>query len=280
MTKQQKMPPMTPQQKKVIEKMEEIEHKIAFFSGKGGVGKSFVTANIASTLAQNEGVKVSVFDSDFHGPTMPKMLGVEERGFEIVGNTIRPPKSSQGISVVSIAFLLQSRQDAVIWRGPIKMGAMEQLLANVEWSGTDFLLFDLPPGTGDEALNVVHLLPKLDGFVVVTIPTAVSEASVAKSVTFARKVNAKVLGVIENMSGFHCPKCGEQYEVFPGDAGEQISKAMEVPLLGRIPLDHRVSKTSDMGVPVVLEYPESPASKTLREITRRILNRIGESINE
>jgi ATP-binding protein involved in chromosome partitioning len=265
---------MTPQQKKVVDKMQDIEHKIAFFSGKGGDGKSFVTANVAAVLAEKEGTQISVFDSDFHGPTIPKMLGVDDRGFEIVGDTIKLPESALGVKVASIAFLLRSSTDAVIWRGPIKMGAMEQLLANVDWSGTEYLLFDLPPGTGDEALNVVQLIPKLDGFVSVTIPTEVSGGSVSKSVTFARKVKARVLGVIENMSGFECPKCGERVDIFAGNAGEEISDAMDVPLLGKIPLDPRVAEASDLGVPVISKYPDAPVSKAIRRVSEKILDQL------
>lgn len=265
------MKQMAERQKKIIENMNKIKYKISVFSGKGGVGKSVVTANLAAAIAGLDQGGVGILDSDFTGPSIPKMMGLDRSQLEVVGGRLIPPQGAAGVKVVSMAFLLPEEKTPVIWRGPIKKIALEQLLSSVDWQGIDYLIFDLPPGTGDEALNIMQVLPGFDGFIVVTVPTEISRASVSKSIGFARKMHAKVLGVIENMSGHVCPHCGNDNEIFVGSGGELLATEMKVPLLGKIPLDHRLSETSDQGVPMVLKYPDALASTRLVDIAERIV---------
>lgn len=262
---------MAERQKKIIQNMSKIKYKISVFSGKGGVGKSLIAANLATAIAHLDQGGVGILDSDFTGPSIPKMMGVDGSQLDVIGDRLIPVQGAAGVKVVSMAFLLPEEKTPVIWRGPIKKTALEQLLSSVDWQGIDYLIFDLPPGTGDEALNIMQVLPGFDGFVVVTVPTEISRASVSKSIGFARKMHAKVLGVIENMSGYVCPHCGNDNEIFVGRGGELLATEMKVPLLGTIPLDHRLSETSDQGVPMVLKYPDALASTRLVDIAERIV---------
>ncbi len=217
-------------------------------SGKGGVGKSTVTANLAAVLAKR-GYSVGVFDYDFHGPAMARMLGVLGQTLQAFPLGIFPATGVLGIKVVSLAFLLPDERTPVIWRGPLKAKALVELMSSVVWGELDFLLFDLPPGTGDEALNIAQNIPEVDGAIVVTIPSVVSAVAVEKSAEFCKQLNIPLLGVVENMSYFKCPQCGLVTEIFGRGAGEKIAKEMGVPFLGRIPLDPRICEASDEGVP-------------------------------
>jgi len=203
---------------RIAENMKSIRYKIGVISGKGGVGKSTVTANLAVALAL-EGYRVAVFDSDFHGPSIPKMLGVEDA-------TILPVTGPYGIKIVSILYLLPEKTEAVIWRGPLKKKFFDDLAMYTQWGELDFLLFDLPPGTGDEALNLAQSIKDLAGVIAVTQPTEVSALAVAKSINFARKTNIRVLGVVENMSYFVCGD-GKKYKIFSGDGGVEVLEGGE-----------------------------------------------------
>lgn len=259
----------------IKQRMDKIKHKIAIISGKGGVGKSLVTANLAIGLARNgRKGKVAILDADLTGPCIPKMLGLKGRRLNSGPAGILPSIGPEDIRVVSMDFLLPSDDAPVIWRGPIKMGAIRQFLEEVAWGNMDYLLVDLPPGTGDESLSILQLLPEMDGVVIVTIPSEVSQAVVKKAVTFARKMNVPILGIVENMSGMVCPHCGELIEVFSKGGGARVSDEMGVELLGSIPLDPQVAADSDKGVSFIVEHPDSLASEEFMKIIRKIEEKV------
>jgi len=256
-------------------RMGKIKHKIAIISGKGGVGKSLVTVNLATGLAKNgrEG-KVAIFDADLTGPCVPKMMGIKSDKLIAGPPGIFPAVGDEGVKVVSMALLLPSVESPVIWRGPLKMGAIRQFLGEVAWGPLDFLLVDLPPGTGDESLSVLQLLPEMDGVVIVTIPSEVSQEIVKKAVTFARKMNVPIFGIVENMSGLVCPHCGETINVFGEGGGKKVAQDMGLEFLGSIPMDPKISADSDEGTPFVIRHPDSPASKAFGEIIEKIEEKV------
>ena len=256
-------------------RMGKIKHKIAIISGKGGVGKSLVTVNLAALLAKDgrEG-KVAIFDADLTGPCVPKMMGLKSEKLMAGPPGIFPAVGAEGIKVISMALFLPSEDSPVIWRGPLKMGAIRQFLGEVAWGPLDYLLVDLPPGTGDESLSVLQLLPEMDGVVIVTIPSEVSQSVVKKAITFARKMGVPIFGVVENMGGMVCPHCGETIEVFSKGGGERVAKEMDVEFLGSIPLDPRISADSDEGTPFILRHPDSPASKEFMRIVEKIEEKV------
>lgn len=252
-------------------KMSKIKHKIAVISGKGGVGKSTVTVNLAMAFATHGYANsIGILDADITGPCIPKILGVKGQKLQAGPPGIFPATGPLGMKVVSMDFLLPSDEAPVIWRGPLKMKAIQQFLSDITWGELDFLFIDLPPGTGDEPLSVMQLLPNMDGVVIVTIPSEVSQIVVKKAVTFARRLNVPVIGIIENMSGFVCPKCGEKVDIFKAGGGEKIAKDLVIPFLGIIPIDPEICKDSDKGLPFIIEHPDSPASKAFMEIVGKV----------
>ncbi|MCW3992008.1 MAG: Mrp/NBP35 family ATP-binding protein [Candidatus Bathyarchaeota archaeon] len=252
-------------------RMDKVRHKIAVISGKGGVGKTLVTVNLAMALAiQGRNGRVGVLDADIHGPCVPKMLGMKGSRLQAGPPGVFPALGPLNIKVASMDFLLPSDDSPVIWRGPLKMGAIRQFLSEIVWGGLEYLLVDLPPGTGDEALSVLQLLPELDGVVIVTIPSEVSQGVVKKAITFARKMGAPVIGVVENMGDLVCPHCGGRIDVFSSGGGERVAAEMEVPLLGTIPLDPRICRDSDAGTPFIVEHRDSPAAKAFDGIVEKI----------
>ena len=264
------------QEKELIKlRMGKIKHKIAIISGKGGVGKSLVTVNLAALLAKDgrEG-RVAIFDADLTGPCVPKMMGLKGEKLMAGPPGIFPAVGAEGVKVISMALFLPSDDSPVIWRGPLKMGAIRQFLGEVAWGPLDYLLVDLPPGTGDESLSVLQLLPEMDGVVIVTIPSEVSQSVVKKAITFARKMGVPIFGVVENMSGMVCPHCGETIEVFSKGGGERVAEEMDVEFLGSIPLDPRISADSDEGTPFILRHPDSPASKEFMRIVEKIEEKV------
>ncbi|MDI6847390.1 MAG: Mrp/NBP35 family ATP-binding protein [Candidatus Bathyarchaeia archaeon] len=251
--------------------MSKIRHKIAVISGKGGVGKSTVTVNLAVAFTMHgHANSVGILDADIHGPSVPKILGLTGQRLQAGPPGVFPVLSSLGIKVVSMDFLLPDENSAVIWRGPLKMTAIRQFLSDIVWGDLDFLFIDLPPGTGDEPLSVAQLLPEMDGVVIVTIPSEVSQIVIRKAVTFARKLGMPVIGIIENMSGFVCPKCGAKIDIFMSGGGQKIAKELNVPFLGSIPIDQKVCEDSDRGVPFIVEHADSQASKAFMEIVKKI----------
>lgn len=258
-------------------RMGRIEHKIAVISGKGGVGKSLVTVNLAAGLAMNgRADEVAILDADLTGPCVPKMLGLKGERLGVSPAGMFPVTADVGVKVVSMDFLLPTEESPVIWRGPLKMSAIRQFLANVAWGPLEFLLIDLPPGTGDESLSILQLLPEMDGVVIVTIPSEVSQSVVKKAITFARKMNVPIFGIVENMSGMVCPHCGEVVDVFSRGGGRKVADEMGVEFLGSIPLDPRVSADSDEGVPFIRKHPDLPASQAFMKVVEKIEKKVRE----
>ncbi|HLN44306.1 MAG TPA: Mrp/NBP35 family ATP-binding protein [Candidatus Sulfotelmatobacter sp.] len=257
------------QQETLRLRMRQIKHKVAVLSGKGGVGKSTVTVNLAAASAKT-GHKVGLLDADIHGPSVPRLLGIVGEQVKIGPPGAFPVVGPLGMKVVSIDFFLPEERTPTIWRGPLKMRAIRQLLTDVVWGELDVLFIDLPPGTGDEVLSIAQLVPDLDGAVIVTIPGELSKAVVAKAITFTERMSMPVIGVVENMSGYICPSCGEKVEIFQGGLGEALAKERGVPFLGKIPVDPKVSGSSDRGIPFVIEQPDSPASKAFLEVVEKV----------
>jgi len=251
------------------QRMTRIRHKIIVLSGKGGVGKSTVAANLAVALVR-AGKKVGLLDVDIHGPSIPRLLGLEGEVPQIQGNAIFPVVVGKGLRVMSIGFLLH-HDDAVIWRGPLKMRAIKQFLEDVEWGELDVLVIDAPPGTGDEPLSVAQLIPDATGAIVVTTPQELSLIDVRKCISFCRQLNLPVLGVIENMSGFVCPKCGETTNIFKTGGGKSMAKEMGVPFLGRIPIEPEIAEAGDAGKPYVEHFDNTPTAKVFAEVINPIL---------
>jgi len=253
----------------IEERLIRIRHKIIVLSGKGGVGKSTVAANLAVSLSL-AGKRVGLLDVDIHGPSIPKMLRLDGAGVQVKDEMIQPVEKA-GLKVMSIGFLLRDCDDAVIWRGPMKMGVIKQFLKDVDWGDLDYLVIDSPPGTGDEPLSVCQLVKKPDGAVVVTTPQDVATADVRKSINFCRQLRLPVLGVVENMSGFVCPKCGTVTDIFKAGGGERMAADMGVPFLGRIPIDPAIGDACDAGKPFVYHYSRTETAKAFERVVTPIL---------
>ncbi len=251
------------------EKLRRIKHKIVVMSGKGGVGKSTVAVNLATALLQ-AGNRVGLLDVDIHGPSIPTMLGLEN---ERLGGTEQglSPVDLDGLKVVSLGFLLSSPDQAVIWRGPMKIGVIRQFLEEVDWGELDYLIIDCPPGTGDEPLSICQLIGQLDGAVIVTTPQRVATVDVRKSISFCRQIKLPIIGIVENMSGFVCPKCGEVTQILPTGGGRGMADDMGVPFLGAIPLDPLVAQAGDNGKAFLRYYADSPSAKIMQEMIKPIL---------
>ena len=259
------------QEQKLRAKMSKVRHKIAVISGKGGVGKSTVAVNLAVALAMHgHADHIGILDADIHGPSVPRMLGLTGQRLRVGPSGAFPASGTLGIKVVSMDFLLPDENAPVIWRGPLKMTAIRQFLSEIVWGDLDILLIDLPPGTGDEPLSIAQLLPEMDGVVIVTIPSKVSQVVVKKSVTFARQLGMPIIGVIENMSGFICPHCGKKSDIFESGGGRKIAEELNIAFLGSIPIDQEICEDADRGEPFIVEHPNSRASKSFMEIVREI----------
>ena len=256
----------------LVDRMSRIRKKIIVMSGKGGVGKSTVAVNLASSLSRS-GRKVGLLDVDIHGPSLPTMLGIEGQRIS-GGEGGMLPIEKDRIKAMSIGLFLQSQDDAVIWRGPRKNGAIRQLLAEVAWGDLDYLIIDSPPGTGDEPLSVCQLIGSLDGAVIVTTPQRVAAVDVRKSITFCRQLDVPILGVIENMSGFVCPKCGELARIFSSGGGKETAENMGVDFLGSVPIDSGVAESGDCGRPLVMLYPDSRPAMAFREIASAVEDKV------
>ena len=252
-------------------RLSRIKHKIMVLSGKGGVGKSTVAVNLAVALAM-EGWKTGLLDVDFHGPSVPMLLHLKGELFKAAdGDGILPVESGYGIKVVSLGFFLGHSDEAVIWRGPMKMGVIKQLLTDVQWGDLDYLVVDFPPGTGDEPLSIAQLIPESDGAVIVTTPQDLSLQDVRKSINFCRQLKIPVLGVIENMSGLVCPHCQKMIDVFKSGGGEAMAKEMGVPFLGRIPMDPQIVGGGDEGNPFVYHHRETESTQAFIRAIQPVL---------
>ena len=253
-----------------------VKNIVLVMSGKGGVGKSSVATNLAMALTRT-GYRVGLLDADIYGPSIPTMLGVGGRPVSLDGKTIEP-LARFGLKLMSIGFLLEDAKAAVIWRGPMLHGALQQFMKDVAWGELDFLVMDLPPGTGDVALTLSQRV-KATGAVMVTTPQAVATDDVYKAVSMCRKVNISVLGVVENMSWF-VDSAGVRHELFGRGGGQAVADFAEVPLLGQVPLEPTVREWGDKGTPVVQAAPDNEASKAFVAIAERVVERCEEANDE
>ena len=259
---------------KVKDNLNKIKYKIVVMSGKGGVGKSTVSANLAIALSE-KGYKVGILDSDFHGPSIPKMLGIEEEKPMAEQDSINPVSVNTNLKVMSTAFLLSEKDTPIIWRGPLKMGVVKQFIGQVNWGKLDYLIIDLPPGTGDEPLSISQLIPDSDGAIVVTTPQDVALVSVRKSINFVKKMGFDVIGIIENMSGFACPHCGKPIDIFKQGGGRKASEDFKVPFLGKVPIDPKIVMSGDSGEAYLYKNPNSEAGKSFEKIVGKIEKIVG-----
>lgn len=241
-----------------------VKYKIAILSGKGGVGKTAATVNLAAAL-RNVGHHVGIFDADLHGPSVPKMLGIKKEAKLDGAFWLDPVVTQSGIKALSVALFWPGDMTPVMWRGQAKSRTIRQLLSAAKWGGLDFLLVDLPPGTGDEPIAILKSIPDLDGVIIVTTPQEVSTLVCSKAINASRTLGANVLGLIENMSAYTC-KCGDTVHLFGKDKGKQLAKMMEIPFLGSIPIDPLFSEAADTGVPIVNLHPESLTARAFVEI--------------
>ncbi len=251
------------QQKELI--LPGVKNTIAVASGKGGVGKSTVAVNLAVSLAM-DGASVGLVDADVYGPSIPLMFGMNERPKVSDGKLI--PLERYGVKIMSIGFLVDPMQ-AVIWRGPMASGAVKQFMSDVNWGALDYLIFDLPPGTGDIQLTLVQTIP-LTGAVIVTTPQDVALADARKGLVMFNKVNVPVLGIVENMSYYICSHCGHRENIFDSGGGSRTASELEVPFLGEIPIDTRIRVGGDQGTPIVVMDEQSQQAQTIRLISRNL----------
>jgi len=253
----------------VIKNLSRIKHKIVILSGKGGVGKSTISANLAIGLSK-KGYNVGLLDSDIHGPSIPKILGIEENKPDVTKTGMNPVIVNPKLKVMSMAFLLPETDTPIIWRGPMKMGVIKQFLGEVNWGDLDYLLIDLPPGTGDEPLSIAQLIPDIAGAIIVTTPQDVALVSVRKSVNFVKKMNIPVVGIVENMSGFTCPHCNKSVDIFKTGGGLKVSKDFLIPFLGKIPLDPQIVESGDSGETFIIENETTDSAKAFKDIIKNI----------
>ncbi|MGQ9569674.1 MAG: P-loop NTPase [Thermodesulfovibrionales bacterium] len=240
--------------------LRDVKYKIIVLSGKGGVGKSTVATNIAVSLSLKDKM-VGLVDIDIHGPSIPKMLGLERIQLKGSEEGLLPVQYSEKLKVISIGFLIRDEKNAVIWRAPLKHKLIREFLSDVRWGEIDYLVVDSPPGTGDEPLSIAQLIENPDGAIIVTTPQEVALTDVRKAITFCRQVNLPIIGVVENMSGFVCPNCGKNIYIFKKGGGEEMAKEMGVPFLGRIPLEPGIVEAGDSGKPFLQYNPGSETAK-------------------
>ncbi len=252
--------------------MQKIKHKILVLSNKGGVGKSSVAVNLAAALGKKN-YKVGLLDADIHGPSVVKMLGIEGEKMPASMAGISPIEVNKNLFAVSMASLLESPDMPLIWRGPLKMGVLKQFLGEVVWGELDYLVVDSPPGTGDEPLSICQLIPELSGAIIVTTPQDIALLDSRKCVSFLRQLNVPILGIIENMSGFKCPHCGKDIDLFKTGGGSKAAVQLNVPFLGKIPIDKEVVETTDSGKPFVLGGKDTEATRAFNEIVEKVLSK-------
>jgi Mrp family chromosome partitioning ATPase len=257
------------ERQKLAQRLCRIQHKIVVLSGKGGVGKSTVAVNLAVALCLS-GCKAGLLDIDVHGPSIPTMLGLEGQMVKGSDGEILPLELN-GLKVLSLGFFIRDPDNAVIWRGPMKMKVIKQFLMDTAWGDLDFLIIDSPPGTGDEPLSLCQLIGKLDGAIVVTTPQKVAIMDVRKSISFCHSLEVPVLGVIENMSGFLCPHCGHVTSILLSGGGHRLAEEMKVPFLGSIPIDPAIAEACDGGYAFVSHNADSPTTRIMLDIVQPIL---------
>jgi len=258
------------EQEQIAQNLKRIKHQILVLSGKGGVGKSSIAANLAVWFMML-GKKVGLLDVDIHGPSIPKLLNLEGRRLQGKGHKIEPILYNDALKVVSIGFLIPDENAALIWRGPMKHSIIKQFISDVCWGDLDYLIIDCPPGTGDEPLSIIQLLGKADGAIVVTTPQQLAIVDVKKCITFCKQLNLTVLGIIENMSGFVCPHCNQSTDIFKGNGGLHIAKDFDVPFLGSIPIDSAMVVACDSGEPFIRFDNQGPVAKALKHVFKPLL---------
>ena len=256
-------------ERRLRENMKKVKYKIAVMSGKGGVGKSTVAVNLAYALIK-KGYKVGLLDADLHGPDVPLLAGIKEKFPYATPEGVLPIEGPLGLKVMSIQLLLEADDTPIVWMGPLKAKAIQQFLADVIWGELDYLIFDLPPGTGDEPLTIMKSIPDLTGVVIVVTPQEVAVFDARKAVRMAELLKVPVIGIIENMSGFLCPDSGKIYYIFGRGGGAKAARELNVPFLGELPLDPRVRELADEGKPFILQYSESEVGKKFMEIAEKI----------
>ena len=264
--KKQKTP--TKQEIAVEESLKKIKNKYIVLSGKGGVGKTSTSVNLSMALA-NKGFKVGIMDVDLHGPDVPRMLGLKGMLDLTKNHKLNPIRYSENLKVVSIESMIASKDDAIIWRGPLKYSAIRQFIGEVEWGELDFLIIDSPPGTGDEPLTVAQTIRDAKA-IIVTTPQEVSLADVRKSISFCRTVKMDILGLIENMSGFTCPHCNKLVDLFGSGGGEKTADTAGIPFLGRIPFDPNVVSCGDNGISFQEKYADAQVTRAFDELADKI----------
>jgi len=264
---------MAQQENAITRSLGQIKNKILVMSGKGGVGKSTVSVNLALALAR-KGHKVGLMDVDLHGPDVVRMLDLKGtvEPPEKADDLVAPLQYEDNLKVVSLEYMMQNRDEAIIWRGPLKIQAIRQFLSDMDWGELDYLVIDAPPGTGDEPLTVAQTIPNLKA-IVVTTPQKVALADVRKSINFCKMVKVNITGVVENMSGFVCPNCNEVVDIFKKGGGEEIAREFDLPFLGRIPMDPRVVTAGDEGKPYLSSEEESPATEAFGQIVTAVEKR-------
>lgn len=262
----------TPALRKIEARLSQVKYKIAIMSGKGGVGKSTATGMLAYALNLS-GRRVGVLDSDFYGPSMATIMGVFGQPMHMGDNGLLPLRNQQGILVASVASTL-GETDYVTWMGDQIRWALYSFLGNTDWGELDYLLIDLPPGTGEETLNVMKAIRGLSGGIIVTIPSEVSQIVVGRGIALCKRAETTILGLIENMGTLTCPRCSADIDVFMAGGGRRVAEKMGVNFLGTVPLDRRVSEACDEGIPYMVKYPESEASKKFMEIARKVIQQV------
>jgi ATP-binding protein involved in chromosome partitioning len=266
--KKEKMDQLT---ENIRENMAKIKHKIVVISGKGGVGKTTVAVNLAMSLV-SVGLRVGILDVDITGPNILKMLGIDPNLKPRVDpekKRFYPVNGPLNLKTMSMAFLLESSDSPVIWRGPMKMSAVRQFLGEAIWGDLDYLICDLPPGTSDETLDILQLIPD-ENVIVVSTPQEVALMDARKTIRMAQIMERKVLGLVENMSGFNCPHCGKHIDLYPPGGMEKAAQDFSIQLLGKIPFEIEVSQQGDLGMPFVLKYPDSDSTKAFKETVKKI----------
>ena len=246
-----------------------IRDKFMVMSGKGGVGKTSVAANLAMALSK-QGARVGLMDVDLHGPNIPRILGLKGVLEASVDGRIKPKPYSDNLEVVSVGSMAGDPDKAVIWRGPLKLQVIRQFISGVQWGKLDYLIIDSPPGTGDEPLTVAQTIPDAKA-IIVTMPQEMSLDDVRRSINFCKTVNMQVFGLIENMSGFVCPHCGKAIDLFGSGGGSRTATAMDIPFLGRIPLDAKMVKCADAGESYMDKYPDSEVTQAFNQVVAKII---------
>lgn len=253
---------------KVKLSLEKIKNTIMVMSGKGGVGKTSVAVNVAIALAK-KGFRVGLLDVDIHGPDIPRVLGLDGMMDLNANQKLAPIAYNDNLSAVSIESLIVNKDDAIIWRGPMKYQAIQQFIGDVDWGELDYLIIDAPPGTGDEPLTIAQMIKKAKA-IIVTTPQEVSLADVRKSISFCKTVKMDIVGLIENMSGYVCPHCGEPVDLFGSGGGEKTAETAGIPFMGRIPFDPNVVKCGDTGVSFQEKYQDSPITLAFADVAEKI----------